>query len=135
MMSANEKNLILQQAITQRLGLTLPLAAVQTLRRAAMTLHRWAEMECGDGNGYASWAIERDEVSGLPYLCTYPHTGAMRRSRIPDREAGALRRVRAVCLAYGLHFYHQTDPRGCALYVSTAPLSASDYTDGVPCCT
>lgn len=134
MQSANEKNMLLQQAITRRLGLALPLADVQTVRRAAMTLHRWAELECGDGNAYASWAIERDDASGLPYLCTYPHTGAMRRHRMPDREAGALRRVRAVCLAHGLHFYHQTDPRGCALYVDVAPLSASAYTNGVALC-
>jgi hypothetical protein len=31
------------------------------LRRISMTLQRWFELECGDGNDYGSWAIERDE--------------------------------------------------------------------------
>src|SRR5215471_2009159 len=31
-----------------------------TLRRCAMTLHRWFELECGDGNDHGSWAIERN---------------------------------------------------------------------------
>lgn len=29
------------------------------LRRIAMTLHRWHELECGDGNPYGSWWITR----------------------------------------------------------------------------
>ncbi len=106
----------------------------QTLRRAEKTLHRWAELECGDGNDYASWAIERDEETDVPYMCMYPHRSESYRHRIPDREAGALRRVEDVCRALGAHFYHQTDPRGCALYVSTDPLSGTAYTNGVACC-
>ena len=50
--------------------------AVQ-LRRISMTLHRWHEMECGDGNDYGSWAIARGtktkegfthDDDGKPYL-------------------------------------------------------------------
>ena len=102
----------------------------RTLRRASLTLHRWAEGECGDGNDFASWCIVRDE-DGKTYREVYPHTGKMRRSRIPDRERGALRRVAEVCAARGWHFYHQGDPRGCALYVSTSPLGDTNYSNGV----
>ena len=35
----------------------------QALRRIAMTLHRWHELECGDGNNYGSWSIERIPVT------------------------------------------------------------------------
>jgi hypothetical protein len=35
----------------------------EQLRRIAMTLHRWFEMECGDGRG----CIERDETTNKPY--------------------------------------------------------------------
>lgn len=105
-----------------------------TLRRAEMVLHRWAEQECGDGNDYASWAIERDEETGKPFMVTYPHTGKSRRSAIPDRESGALKRVRSVCSRLGLYFFHQGDPRGCALYVSNEPLTDSGYTRGVAIC-
>lgn len=33
------------------------------LRRIAMTLHRWHELECGDSNDYGSWAIETIPVT------------------------------------------------------------------------
>jgi hypothetical protein len=115
-------------------GLNLTFDHANTLRRAQITLHRWAEMECGDGNDYSSWSIERDEVTNLPYFCTYPHNGPMRRHRIADKEAGALRRIKAICDFYGAYFYHQTDPRGCALYVSMEPIKDNDYTRGVACC-
>src|SRR5205823_3926981 len=102
--------------------------------RAELTLQHWAEAECGDGNAYASWAIERDEDTGIPYVCTYPRYGEMRRRPIPDREASALRRVHAVCTELGIFYYHQTDPRGCALYVHSEPLPENNYTIGVACC-
>lgn len=104
-----------------------------TLRRCESTLRRWSEGECGGGNDYASWCIERDEASGLPYRVTYPHTGKSRRERIPDREAGALRRVKQIADVAGVTWYHQTDPRGCALYVSREPLTHVNYSScGIP---
>lgn len=37
---------------------------------------------------------------------------------VADREAGALRRLANIMRAHpSLWFYHQGDPRGCALYV------------------
>lgn len=93
-------------------------AEADTLRLAQLTLHRWNELEGGDGNDRASWAIERDEETGKPYMVTYPHSGSSRRHRIADREAGALKRIAAILAEHGaLWSYHQTDPRGCALYV------------------
>ena len=115
--------------LAQRLG--IPIEDANILRRAQLTLHRWAELECGDGNDYASWAIERDETTDKPYMCRYPHDGKMHRSPVADREAGALRRVAEVCKRNSLHFYHQTDPRGCALYVAREPLTGSNYNRGV----
>ena len=56
-------------------------------------------------------------------------SGRNRRYPVPDREAGALRRVREVCERNGLAFYHQTDPRGVALYVAArdAGMTNSNY--------
>jgi len=94
------------------------------LRRIERTLHRWAEQECGDGNDYASWSIERDEQTGKPFRCVYPHDGKPTRHPIADREAGALKRAEAIVAARNLRssepqlmIYHQTDCRGCALYL------------------
>ena len=88
------------------------------LRRIEMTLHRWAEQECGDSNDYASWAIERDEATNRPYKVTYPHNGKSTRYPIADREAGALKRLKSIMASHpDFVAYHQTDPRGCALYI------------------
>lgn len=109
-------------------------ADAYALAKAERTLHRWCELESGDGNAVASWAIERDETTGKPYRCIYRHDGSMRRYPTPDRERGALRTVAEVCRRNGLHFYHQGDPRGCALYVSAQPLTDTACSDGVACC-
>ena len=113
-------------AIAKRLDLAA--IDVEALIKCERTLHRWAEQECGDGNDYTSWAIERDEVTGKPFRVVYPHTGQSHRTAIPDREAGALKRVAAICKEHGLYFFHQSDPRGCALYVSREPLTNTAYT-------
>lgn len=131
--TAASKDTELRDRIKQRTGVALSTDDARTLRRAAQTLHRWSELECGDGNEYSSWAIERDEETGIPYMCTYPHKGTTRREKIADREKGALRRVKEVCERNGLHFYHQGDPRGAALYVSDKTLTNQSYSDGVAC--
>lgn len=124
---------------------------IEILRLAEKRLRRWAELECGDGNDYASWGIERDETTGKPYMVTHPHQGKSSRRRIADREAGALKRVQAVIAAHpDLWYYHQGDPRGASLYVGritdippecaatgTCPFSArleQYYTRGVAVC-
>ena len=48
--------------VLERLGkLGIGYDEAQALRRISMTLQRWGELECGDGNDYCSWSIERDE--------------------------------------------------------------------------
>jgi hypothetical protein len=93
------------------------------LRRIEMTLQRWAERECGDGS---DWAIERDEATGKPFN-VYHGEGKPRRYAIADREAGALRRLAAIVAACNARLgysmiipYHQTDCRGCMLYLIRA---------------
>jgi hypothetical protein len=99
------------------------------LRRIEKTLHRWAEQTCGVGNGNFSWSIERDETTGKPFCVTHSQKAGSkaRRESIPDRENGALRRLAAITVRHPeIYGYHQTDPRGCALYL----LRASDVRPG-----
>lgn len=103
------------------------------LARIEKTLHRWAEHEC---NG----TIQRDEKTGRPFGHNPNHSfldphDPRASWRVADREAGALRRLALICKPLGLHYYHQTDPRGCALYVSTIPLDDANYSSyGVAVC-
>lgn len=179
----------------ERLGIDVETA--DKLRRIEMTLSRWSELECGDSNAYASWAIEREEqwaieraawplsdrmrwwdgekwnkiqhrrtysdyerTNGIdfpadgafrdtgskPYMVrhVYPHNGGSTqtvRTPIADREKGALKRLAAIMAAYpGLVYYHQGDPRGCALWLipkdrlSEGERVDSVYTRGVAVC-
>ncbi len=92
---------------------------IQTLRRIEMTLRRWFELECGNGNDYNSFMIERDETTGKPFMVIHPNDGGKyRTTQIADKEKGALKRLRALMATKpALWFYVQGDPRGCALYV------------------
>ncbi len=98
------------------------------LRRISMTLHRWHELECGDGNDYASWSIARGrkvnggfeyDDNGAPYEERHVHTESKARyTRIPDRETGARKRLAKIIAKYPqIKSYVQTDPRGAALYI------------------
>lgn len=121
-------------------GIHLDFDHANELRRAQITLRRWAELECGDSNAHGSWAIERsDNGDGPPFMVHHHWThgagkDSVTKTRIPDREAGALRRVKAICEAASLYYYHQGDPRGCALYVAAEPMDDTNYSSrGVPC--
>lgn len=111
-------------------GFSIP--ETSALLRCSRTLRRWAELECGTDEGH----IERDETTGKPVFYN-----ARVRLPVPDREASALRRVAAILKSHPtLSFYHQTDPRGCALYIlrpGDVPDGAdpsSCYTNGIAVC-
>jgi hypothetical protein len=88
----------------------------RALRRISMTLHRWHELECGNERGEA---VERDEETKVPYLTYDTGTNGKRgRTRIPDRETAALKRLAKIIKGYpGFSFHVQGDPRGSALFI------------------
>lgn len=89
----------------------ISLEDAEALRRIAMQLHRWHELECGTDSG----AVERDETTGKTYWLN-AMTG--RRSPTPDRETGAKRRLAEIMARYpNLTAYVQGDPRGAALFI------------------
>jgi hypothetical protein len=127
-MTRKEAERLARQAeVLRSLGFTSDEA--ESLRRISMTLHRWHELECGDGNG----CIERDEKTGTPRWFNAnaryvdPHDPRAWRV-IPDREKGALKRLAGVLQDRNARMlplqslgkidaYIQTDPRGAALYI------------------
>lgn len=83
----------------------------QSLRRIELTLRRWSEAEC---NG----EIQRDDNTEKPFRVW--STGNGHESRMPtaDREQGALKRLAKIMEKHPeLWSYHQSDPRGCQLYI------------------
>jgi hypothetical protein len=138
-----KKSELIYRYYTEMSALGLNMHEADVLRRAERTLQRWGELECGNSNDHASWSIERDEHTGVPYMVTHSHWEGVKpsRRRIPDREAGALRRVQKLLASHAdLWFYHQGDPRGCCLYVGRKselpPGAVLDqlYTRGTGCC-
>jgi hypothetical protein len=118
-----------QFEVTQRL-VSCGIAYVDAcaLRRISMTLHRWHELECGDGNDYASWCITRGrkvngtfeyDETGQPYEERHVHTeDKPRYTRLADREGGAIKRLKGIMAKYpAMGFYIQGDPRGASLYI------------------
>jgi hypothetical protein len=119
----------------------------QALRRISMTLHRWHELECGDGNSYGSWAIERDDNGdGRPFMVHHHYRhgqgkDSVTRTPIADKERGAIRRLEKIMKSYpGFGFYIQGDPRGAALYIMrpgdipAGESADSFYTRGIVVC-
>ena len=122
----------------------------EQLRRISRTLQRWYELECGDSNTYGSWAIERDDTDDGPPFMVHHHyrhgagKDSVTRTKIADREKGAIRRLDAILLARQARAditalgypmtdepatvtrYLQTDPRGAALYI----IRPGDVPDG-----
>jgi len=100
------------------------------LLKIEKTLHRWHELECGDGNDFCSFGIERDVTTGKPFMVRNFYSGRVSRYSVPDREKGALRRLAEILEGKGVSSYVQTDPRGCALYL----LRPTDVPEGESPC-
>jgi hypothetical protein len=125
-MTATQKISILRYKLINQ-DITLSFDEVRSLRKDEMILHRWAEAECnGD--------IERDENTNRPYRVIRPYNGPDLKSVCPDRETAAIKRISAICEKHSLHFFHQTDPRGCSLYISKEPMESNNYSRGVAIC-
>jgi hypothetical protein len=132
-MTAYDKDCALQLD-ARRAGINLTTDDARTLRRAELTLNAWATDECngtiqrdcdGDSRPYRYTQSDYSKYTlglRLPVICP-----------IPDRERGALERVKAVCAKYGAGYYHQGDPRGASLYIADHALDQTNYTGAVSC--
>lgn len=86
----------------------------RVLRGCEKALHKWAEDEC---NGRIQW----DDETGEPHLYRKDKFGDYTGKGQPtfNKEDHYLDLARKQAARYGLQIFHQTDPRGCALYVYT----------------
>lgn len=88
------------------------------IRRDSITLRRLYECEC---NG-----CTRERPAGWSWS-DYDKVRIIQMAWVEKRIEAVRSRIERNCKALGLHYYHQTDPRGCALYVSNNPISDNSY--------
>lgn len=104
-----------REGVCERLGITE--SQYNYFRRIGENLHRIDEWYCNGTKGDPSrYPIE--EYAEGQYLA--------------DEEA-ILKKLADYWVRTGdshMHFYHQSDPRGCSLYISTEPMDASSYDSG-----
>jgi hypothetical protein len=95
----------------------------EALRRVAMTLRNWFEMECGTDRNGASVSIEREGGTddGKPFQRVQYNSGGRwvdRQYPIADREKGARKRLADTMKRYPeLTAYVQGDCRGASVYI------------------
>ena len=130
------------------MGLGFTADEADQLRRISMTLHRWHERECGTDSAclvrgrwnHENQTFEYDD-HGFAFEEYANGSGRRRYHRVPDREQGALQRLRRIisdrnqrvitatpepdtiqgCVDNAINLsvrpYIQADPRGAALYL------------------
>jgi hypothetical protein len=90
------------------------------LLKAERALRKWGELACGTGDGNRSVNVFRDE-SGRPFYRVQFYADRQWRESVQpkrDTEKAALAKVEAIMARKpGFRAYHQTDPRGCSLYI------------------
>lgn len=118
-MSTSYKKTVIQYH-TQCSIAGLSYAEAETLRRAAQTLHTWAEHEC---NGTITRAEEGETdhrgnsmKAGKTYsVSNINGPGRLHYYRTADRETPALKRAADIAKTHGAELEHQGDPRGWPL--------------------
>lgn len=106
--------------LAQRYGLTR--YSWRVLRYCEKVLHKWSEDEC---NGRIQWC----DKTGQPLLYRRDQWGCYtgKGTLTFNKEDHYLDIARKQASRYGLSIYHQSDPRGCALYLyDPADLNGSD---------
>lgn len=102
------------------------------LTKIERTLQRWAERESGNSTDSMAYWVEVDDDGKAWEVRDIWGINKQFRYRIPNMEASALRKLSAFCKDKGLYAYHQSDPRGCQLYISREhELTHENYTGGI----
>jgi len=114
----------------------LPPRLFARLCRIQEHLRQWAEDEC---NGRIQWD---DDETPWHYRPDRWGSYTVRTGRAPDLETRYLAEAKDIARQIGGQVYHQTDPRGCALYFYrdsdligySDPIDCIYSTVALPCC-
>ncbi len=86
-----------------------------SLKRLAKIIHKWNEDECNGIIQYDDDGITPRRYHNDRYGCP-----CVPGSAVPDKSEAAVENARKIAAKHGLSIYHQSDPRGCSLYVYNA---------------
>lgn len=64
-------------------------------------------------------------------IATQYCNGELTEEQETGKLAPVIKRLESILKPYGLYYYHQTDPRGAALYVAKTPLTQENYTSAL----
>jgi len=97
---------------------TAPFTAAEwaSLKRLAKIIHKWNVDEC---NGAIQWHGDSKETPKRYFQDRYGYF-TIPGPTIQDKERQSIESARKIAARHGLSIYHQTDPRGIALYVYNA---------------
>lgn len=97
------------------------------LMRIQRALHRIAERQCNEDTSCLKCkGYGHTEAGAIRTECK-PCGGSG--DTLGKREASLLRKASVLAEIHGFEVYHQTDPRGCALYV-WSPARLAEYNKG-----
>ena len=115
----------------------IPSAQFERLCSIQRRLHRWAEDEC---NGRIQWEGENEDQPRRYHLDRWG-SYTIRGAEILNSEARWLKQAQTIAAQCGGLIYHQTDPRGCALYFyrlsdieGRGPIDQCYSTAALACC-
>lgn len=94
----------------------IPAATFARLCSIQKRLHQWAEQEC---NGAIQWEEDPETGEEVPrryYLDGRYNSYTVKGSIVPNKGAKLIKEATRLAAECGGLIYHQTDPRGCALY-------------------
>lgn len=94
------------ETIDARFNRNIPMPDMLALRRIALRLHRYAEIEC---NG-----IDRYDPVAKCVCGSWTDADDAKYTRLTDK---AVREAQSIASQHDLSIYHQTDPRGWMLYL------------------
>jgi hypothetical protein len=97
---------------------TAPFSAAEwaRLKRLEKIIHKWNEDEC---NGAIQWHGDNEETPKR-YFQDRHGCFTIPGPTIQNKERQSIESARKIASKHGLSIYHQTDPRGIALYVYNA---------------
>lgn len=112
----------LQKTVSLKLGKELPTETLEALYRYSHAVGAFDELLCGLDRR----RVETDDDGNFWDVRTNARGYETARHKVTDPRPGSIKRANAHAKPFGLRVYHQTDPRGVALYLIPASIPEAE---------